>query len=526
MVATVIRLRYRALGNSLIRSIWQLIGFCAAALWGAMALLLLAAGLVALAIAGDVVLAQTVIVVAGCALMLGWMLAPILVAGMDSTVDAARLAPFPLTRVRIQVVLTAVGLTGIPGAVATLIALGSAAVWWRTPVAAIVAVPLGALGVVTCVLAGRLTTSLATEIGGHRRGREVIGTVVLVIIVLLGPIALWIAAALTNAADIGAWFVQAGAVLGWTPLGAAWGVAPALADGEWVPALAKALIAAATASALWLGWGRLLASTESLPSQQSTRTAAAGAIGWFGRMPATPLGATWARSLTAWTRDPRYLRSLLMVPLFPVLFAFVGGVDFVLFQSSAILVATALAISGYADVSYDSTAFATVMSTGIRGRDDRLGRLLAYVCIGVPLIVLVALATSLISGSWHALPAVLGAALGVVLAGYGISAVSSALIVNPVPEPGDSPFKSVPGQTFLSGIAVFAVMFGSLLLAVPAIVLAVVSVVTTSVLYGWLSLGAGLIVGVGVMIGGVIWGGRIFDRTGPELLARIRAFPH
>ena len=41
--------------------------------------------------------------------------------------------------------------------------------------------------------------------------------------------------------------------------------------------------------------------------------------------PTGGVGATWARSLTGWLRDPRYLRQLLVVPIFPVLFAFTGG---------------------------------------------------------------------------------------------------------------------------------------------------------------------------------------------------------
>ncbi len=119
----------------------------------------------------------------------------------------------------------------------------------------------------------------------------------------------------------------------------------------------------------------------------------------------------------------------------------------------------------------------------------------------------------------------LGAALGLVLVGLGVTAVSSALIVSPVPAPGDSPFKSVPGQTFVNGLLVFVVVGVCLVLASPALVLATISFVAASALYGWLSLAVGIAVGTAVMIAGVAVGGRTLDRTGPELLAKIKAFP-
>ncbi|MEI5604546.1 hypothetical protein, partial [Streptomyces brasiliscabiei] len=80
-------------------------------------------------------------------------------------------------------------------------------------------------------------------------------------------------------------------------------------------------------------------------------------------------------------------------------------------------------ISGYSDVSYDGTAFASVLSSGIRGHQDRWGRLLGAACIGVPLTVVTAVVTALIGGHLAILPAILGGALGLLLGGYGVSAV-------------------------------------------------------------------------------------------------------
>ena len=525
MVATVLRLRYRILGNTLARRPWQLVGFCVGVLGALWMLGLVVTGIVALAVFQGLDVARTVVVLAGSALLLGWLLGPLLVTGLETTVDARRLAPFPLSRTQIMQALAATALTGIPGMVTALAALATVGLWLRWPVAAVVAVPSVVVAVLTCVVATRLMATLSTGLGSNRRGRELVGTVVLALLIMMGPIVTGILALLDSTGDLAGRFTQAAGILGWTPIGAAWAVPADVAAGSWATATLKLAIAAATLAILWLVWGRTLEASVTSPPSQNARTVRPGALGLFGRMPTGGVGATWARSLTAWLRDPRYLRQLLVIPLFPVLFAFVDGVDGWLFGVSAVLVAFVLCISGYSDVSYDGTAFASVLATGIRGREDRLGRMLGAASIGVPLTVVVALVTAVVSGSAAQLPAVLGAALGLLLVGYGVSAVASALIVTPVAEAGDSPFKTVPGQTFVSGLLVFVVLAACLVLGAPAIVLAVVSLVAGSALHGWLSLTVGLVVGAVVIAIGVVVGGRTLDRTGPDLLARIKAFP-
>ncbi|MFG3866422.1 hypothetical protein, partial [Klebsiella pneumoniae] len=58
---------------------------------------------------------HTVIVMVGTALTLGWVIAPLIVAGIDTTVDPGRLAPFPLTRTQVMFSITAIGLFGVAG---------------------------------------------------------------------------------------------------------------------------------------------------------------------------------------------------------------------------------------------------------------------------------------------------------------------------------------------------------------------------------------------------------------------------
>src|SRR5690606_13036521 len=161
-------------------------------------------------------------------------------------------------------------------------------------------------------------------------------------------------------------------------------------------------------------------------------------------------------------------------------------------------------------------------SSGIRGRADRWGRVLGAASVGVPSVIAVTVATTALSGSWPQLPPVLGAALGLLLVGYGVSAVSSALIVVPVAAAGDSPFKSVPGQTFLNGLLVLLVWGVCTVLAAPALVLSIVSLTTANGALGGIALLVGIGWGIAVIVAGAHLGGRTLDRTGPDLLARIK----
>lgn len=525
MVATVLRLRYRVLGNTLLRRPWQLVGFCFGVLWGLSILVTVIAGLVVAGAAHDLAVSRAIAVLGGSALLIGWVLGPLVVAGIDATVDAGKLAPFPLSTRQVMTILTATGLTGIPGIVTTIAALASAVLWLAWPVAAIVAVPCALLAVLTCVLATRLAASLAGGLGGGRRGREIVGTIVLILVIFAGPLLSGILAVVSDTRDIAVQLGQAAGVLAWTPLGAVWSVPAEIAAGAPLIAALKLLIALASAAALWLCWWWALEQALVSPPRAATRTVKPGALGLFGVMPTGGVGATWARSLTGWLRDPRYLRQLIAAPVFPILFAFTSGVEGPMFAASPIFVAFVLCITGYSDVSYDGTAFASVLSSGIRGRQDRWGRILGAACVGVPLTLLTAVVTAVIGGHVGLLPAILGGALGLLLAGYAVSAVSSALLVTPVAAPGDNPFKSVPGQTFVSGLLVFVVLAACAVLAAPALILTGIAVGTGLGVFGWLALGVGIAVGAVAVAVGVAVGGRTLERTGPDLLQRIKAFP-
>lgn len=529
MVATVLRIKYRVLGNTLAANPWQLVGFVLSALWALALLGLVAVGLVAVGFAG-LDPARMVVTGAGAIATLLWVVGPLLVSGVDTTIDPQRLAPFPMSTRQIMVSLTAGGLTGIPGLMTILGALATLGTWIHWPIAivgAIVGIPAGVL---VCAIAGQLVATLSSS-AGSRRTREVTGMLFFAVIILAGPIAVGIsqivrAATRTTGSDTGSLLGSIIEGASWTPLGAAWAAPGDLAAGNPVAGIAKLAIAVGSVVVLWLLWRWTLAQSTARPAQRRVARAAQGKLGWFGRLPSGGAGATWARSLTSWLHDPRYLRQLLIVPLFPVLLLFYSGFDLTspMFVFSGLVVAFMVGVTPYTDVSYDGTAFATVLATGVRGRDDRLGRTLGAAGVGVPALLVVVLVTVGLSGQWDALPAVLGSSVGMLLTGYGVCAISSAYLIVPVPASGENAFKRVPGTTFTMFLSFFALWIGVAVLSAPEIILAIVGAVTGNALLSWLSVLVGVVLGAVVLVIGVIVGGRAFDRNGPQLLARIRSF--
>ncbi len=521
MVATLLRLRFAILANVLASSAWMVIAYVLGGLAGLWVTVMTGAGLLLAPVAG-LPTAQTVLTGAGALLLLGWTIVPLAATGVDTAVDAPRLAPFPLTRRQVTLALTAIGLTGVPGLCTCLVGLAAIAAWWRWPwaiPAAVVAVPIGVL---TCVVASRLVTTAAAGRPGGRTA-DAVGLVLFAGMILLGPILAGVALTLATLAHGGAaGLAGAVSVVGWTPLGAAWAVPGDFSAGDPLAGAAKLLIAAATLALLWFGWDRRLAASSAVTGRARGRTSTR--LGIVGIAPTGAFGATWARSLRYWLHDPRYLRQLIVSAIIPFPLMLAGsGTSSPPGVFSAVFVALLLGYGVYTDVSYDGTAFAGVVAVGVRGRADRAGRMLGALTPAAPLVCAVAVLATALGGRTALLPAVLGAALGLLLVAHGVSAVTSALLVMPVPLSGQSLFARVPGATFVSGLAAFGILIAAAVVGAPAYVPAFIAAATGDTPLTWLSLPIGVGYGILIAVVGVLAGGAVFDRTAPMLLARVRA---
>jgi ABC-2 type transport system permease protein len=521
MVATLVRLRLLILRNSLKRSAWQLVAVIIGGLYGLGILALVIAGLIVLAFASPEVRATTLVLV-GAVVILGWILVPLVAFGIEQSLDPTRLAVFPVPLNTLLAGLTLAGVLGVPGIITALAAIATAAAWIREPLAAVAAVITGLIGVLICVVGSRTVVSLSTSLQSRRRFRELSGVLVFVPIILLGPILIGLMRTLATSVEQ---LPAIARVVGWTPVGAPWAVPTDIAIGDWGPALAKLLISLATLAVLLLIWRRSLAANLVAPHSESAKRVAKGKTGLFGVLPATPAGAVAARALTYWRRDPRYARQLITVPLVPVLLWFysANGENQAVFTLTGPIIAFFLGIALYVDISYDGTAFATHVADGVRGIDDRLGRIGALAVIAVPLVILGTIIPVAVTESWNRLPLLAGLSAAVLLSGFAVVSVSSARIIVPVPRAGDNPFKSAPGAGFTTALAGFATWGVVLLLTIPTVVLAVLSLVLDSALLGWIALVVGLGLGAGFLVIGVRVGGALLDRSAPEVLSRLKS---
>jgi len=521
MVATLLRLRWRVLGNSLARSRWQLVATIIGGLYALGLLFAVVGGLVSLGIFAPVEVITAVVVLGGSALTLGWVVFPLLLTGIEQALEPARLSQFPIPLRTLLVALTVAGVLGIPGIVTLVAGLSTAAAWSRYPVAAAAAIFCAVIGVLIAVVASRTVTAASTGLQSSRRARELTGILILVPLMLLGPIIIALTRGLRDAADA---LPTIAVALGWTPLGAAWAAPAALAVGDVVGAALRLLIALATLALLFMVWRYALARALVTTITSSSRSASPGKLGAFALVPETPAGAVAARCLIYWRRDPRYARQLIVVPLIPLLLwlyaVLTDGPDLTMWTGP--LLAFTFAITLATDISYDGTAFATHLIDGVRGRDDRVGRVAAVSVFAVPLTLAGAVGGVALTGQWQHLPTILALSVAPLLIGFGVVSVSSARFVMPVPQAGDNPFKSAPGATFTTGLQLFVVWGIVFALLVPTGALAAASFFTGAEVWGWAALASALVVGAVVLVAGVRVGGSLLDRTGPSLLLQLR----
>jgi ABC-2 type transport system permease protein len=374
------------------------------------------------------------------------------------------------------------------------------------------------------VLLARISAAAGGLLVSTRRSREALTVVALLGIVCISPLVALLSS-LDYGKDAPAAFARLAHVLAWTPLGAVW-AAPAWAAGGSPAAALQLLDAAVFVALLWVIWRSLVALMLTRPARQGRAQTFAG-LGWFDRLPATPLGAIAARSLTYWGRDVRYRVAFAMVPITPVLIVapllLVGVPVSVVALIPVPCIALFLGWMGHNDVAYDSTAVWLHVASAVPGRADRLGRAVPVLAIGVPVVVIGSIVCGVLSGHALAAAGIAGVAGCFLLSGLGLSFVSSARFPYPVPRPGDSPFQQPNATTGLTAAVQSVTFFAQFLLALPAMLLAVLGLVGDPV-WHLAALVAGLLLGGATYRIGLRLGSRVFERRGPEILAAaIRA---
>ncbi|WP_404290490.1 transporter [Glutamicibacter arilaitensis] len=517
MVANILRLKLRLLANGFKRSPWQLVGVIFGGLYalGMVVMLSLAAWFSADALE----VRGWVSILIGSVIVLGWAVIPPMITGVDLTLEPQRFVHFGIEANALARGLILAGFISVPAFLTMLAVLGFSTIWRLEPLALIVGV-LCALGTwVMAILLCQYLTIMATALRSKRRFRELSFGLLFLLLIGLGPIITTIA---TNAESIFDLLIPATKVLAFTPLGAFAAVPNDLATGQFAALGLHLALALVYLAGLYLLLTRATSKATVTPPAAQRASSAKG-LGFFKITPATPSGAVAARALTYWFKDPRYALSVIMVPMLPIIFYFAGGTtgSYTMMLLLGPMIGILMGFSISADVSYDNTAFALHVLTGVSGKADRLGRVMAcFALVIVPLILAAVLPATLTGQPWR-IPGDLGLSLGAFLIALGVSSIASARYTYAVPLPGDNPMKTPPGsgaRVALTQLATFGIM-GVLL--IPTLVPYVFGWVTQSMMAGYIALAVGLITGSIMLFFGIRIGGKTMDARQPELMQAV-----
>lgn len=465
-----------------------------------------------------VAVGRTVVVLGSAAILLGFLVGPVLVGAVDQ-LDPRRFGVFGVDERQMPWILTLAAFVSVPSMalVAVTVCVCIVAVRLGAPWPA--AIAMSVVGAMTTVLAARIGMAINALLLPERRSRELTALFALALIVIAFPVAVFLAS-LKWDGHVPAAVASITATVGLTPLAAPSGFLFASAAGDAAGAWASAVIAVLTAAALWLVWSwlvrRLLTTTER-PVASRERTG----LGWFGLMPSDAFGAIAARSLVYWLRDRRYIMNLVVVPVAGVLTVLPLLVAGVPLEIAALVPVPVMALFfgwlPHNDVAYDSTALWTHVASGVRGVPDRLGRLVPVFIVAIPVLAVAVPMTMLWITDWRLLLPLTGLAASLLLSGLGLSSIVSVVAPYAVSRPGDSPFQQPQRPTSRGVYGPAAAFLGAIALSAPTIWLFVLTAVEGEQ-FAPATLWAGIATGVGVFVIGVALGGRIFERSGERLM--------
>ena len=568
MVATLVKLKWRLTLNALTKNVWAIIGTVFGALYGVGALAMVLAGAVGLGLKADADVIMLVLGALGALLVAGWAVVPLLITGLDSTLDPRAMAAWAAPSRGLALGLLAAGAVGIPGCITAAVCLIPVLTWLLAGqlAAALLALLCAPAALATCVLLSRIIVT-AAGISSSRRGRETTAIIAFVAFMVCTQLPNLIPRLLgDDPTDILQPLGTLARVMGLSPFGWAFAAPGVMATGSVPAALALAIGAWILPVILLPLWQRVVNKAMTSPGTSHTRTRAYAADGagsdaqhrglpdvlpWARRLSAAlpaPAAAVAARSLRYWRTDPRYLVqfvSVLILPVVLVLGPALNSSRFVVYvngqrvetsfalghaPTALLFMAPALAVfMGWAlhdDLGMDSTALWSHLSAGISGAHDRLGRVVGAAVWQAPVMLVVDVFMVVWTGRWEALPAVTGACLALYGSALAWSCLASVLLPYETLAPGDSPMRSrTSGTAFLAALIQMAAILLLLAVCSPVLGAAIYGVVQAAPVWEWTALVAG-VVWCGLLLwGGVVVGGRALDRRGPQVLAMIRTWP-
>ncbi|HNV10949.1 MAG TPA: hypothetical protein PKN27_06430 [Propionibacteriaceae bacterium] len=529
MVGTLVRLQLKLFGRGVRGNVGKLIGLVITGLWIAGVVLALSAGLILLrGHPADERGGAGVLVFSALALV--WPMLTLISSGADQTLDPGRFALFPLRARDLMPGLLVVGVLGSGGLTASALALAYLYSWSSALVPAVAALVGGTIGVLTVVVVSRALTSLFAQGMATRRYRDfsasALAMVVIASVVAMQFIQKWVgtdpSAMLRRVAGVSR-------ILAWTPMGWAWALPWDAAEGRWGHLVLRGTLAVGMLALGWRVWRHTLDVALVSPLESGGGGGKVKASGWIDRvLPHGPVGAIGARSLKYWRRDPRHVVNVLgalLLPLLMILPMLINPLPGQSLREPWVLMYPVLgsmlmsASSVASEITYDGSALWTQIVAPIRGRDDRLGRLVGLLAIFVPATIFTDLVFLALTGQWRYTVPLLSAGLGSLAAATAVGTLVGSWWQFAVPPPGSSPFAKGSGGGAVSVLSALACMAGSIALSMPFIAVALLA--AWQPWLGWVALGMALGVGPAIIWGAAHIGGRRLDATWPEVLKRV-----
>ncbi|MBR7744550.1 hypothetical protein KC207_14740 [Phycicoccus sp. BSK3Z-2] len=517
MTLLVVRLRLAMWRSAMTRSALHLTSSVLGGLGALAVVAVLGPAIALLVLQPERVVALTVPLFAS--LTLFWTVLALAAAGVDNVLDPTRFAVLPVRAWPLSRSLLAASFTGIPAVMLVVLALAQTVAWTRGPGTVLAALLAAVLGCLTAVLGSRAATSVLAAVMGGRTGR-LLGAVVVSLVTVL-PLGLNLVVSRGGlVTDLASFDARGAAVAAsWTPVGWAWALPFDVATGRWGPAAAHLVLAVLLVAGLWWVWATRLARVLTSP----LTTSGGQRIGRGRLLPVllgrSPVGTVAARRVRAWYRDSRLVSIALRTAVLPVFFVLQAVVtDLGVFAGIGVVSLGVFAgLTLMNDLAFDGEAWWLHVSTGLRGRDDRLGRVVASVVVFGPVVALT-FGVSAVLGLVDPVVPWLTVTVTAFLASLALATLVGAVLPGTAPRVGGNPFAASSGGA-AQGCALALLSFvGPAVLVLPVLVPAVLTRGTAG---EWVVLVVGVLYGLVLLAGAVVLGGRWLEHRAPEMLGRL-----
>ncbi|GAB1820307.1 hypothetical protein [Herbidospora sp. RD11066] len=405
------------------------------------------------------------------AILTMWIAGPLLMFGLDDTLDPARLALFPLRTGQLARGLLASSAVGI-WPIASLFAMTGVIFGVGRSVTGVL---IGIIGVpvafACCLVVSRLVTTGLSGVLRTRRGRDVLAVAVILVVVgtqLPGVL-------LNSGVSVGLEAIRGLAdVLRWTPTGM---VVHGIADGGLVGLAEVALVALFTAGCAWL-WIIALKAALIRPDASSQSGGSVRRSRFGGLLPEGVLGAVAAKELKYARRDPRgrvtwvSVVAVMVVMIFSTRNAAAGEPIVWSGVFPVWLGGLVVALQATNSFGIDGRALwmnAVVYSRPEALRSDLAGRQLAISVIGVPLLGVTAVVAGLLTKPEWILPAAL-TGWGVMGLVFSVGAFTSVYMAYTQPERINAFTGAAPGQGGQAFVSSIGSLAGGAILSLPVLI--------------------------------------------------------